>query len=159
MTVAAWAWRAGMLKMHRNSFWATGGVRSFFSYAQKGTHRRTVGELNGRPIRAAHEAGGSLRRWIETTELRGIPLNQLDIMPGDVGLIAHRGQTDGADHIVLIESFDGRMLTTLEGNASGRLQNGTTVRNGVVRKVRDLSDAGVRKTLFGVGRFSRLDFE
>lgn len=158
MAVAAWSWRAGLLPVHRRSFWATSNVRSFFSYATKGAHNRTLRELNGKPIQEVHAAAGSLRKWLETHELRAVPLKSLDIEPGDVVLIAHRGQTTGADHIALVESFDGRKLITVEGNASGTLPNGKAVRSGVVRKSRDLSDVQIRATLFGVGRFSKLDF-
>lgn len=158
MAVAAWAWRAGLVPVHRRSFWATSNVRSFFSYATKGSHNRTLLELNGKPIREVHAAAGSVRKWLETDQLRAVPLKSLDIQPGDVVLIAHRGQTTGADHIALVESFDGRKLITLEGNASGKLPNGKTVRSGVVRKSRDLGDVQIRATLFGVGRFSKLDY-
>ena len=74
-------------------------------------------------------------------------------------LIAHKGQTNKADHIALFESWDGRTLTTLEGNASGVLSNGKSTRSGVVRKQRDLGNVTVRNTIFGVGTFSKVDFE
>jgi len=78
--------------------------------------------------------------------------------PGDLGLINHNGKTDRAHHIVLVESFDGVTLTTLEGNASGLAPDGSRRRQGVVRVVRDLRIDTVRATIFGVGRFSPLDF-
>lgn len=159
MSVGAWSYRAGMLPQHRRSFYATSNVRSFFSYTKKGnTHGRTAMEIDGKPIVQVHEAAGSMRRWSETTELRSARLDALDIQSGDVILIAHDGRTSSADHIALVESFDGRLLTTLEGNASGVLTSGKRTSSGVVRKTRDLADDRVRKTLFGVGRFSKVDF-
>lgn len=158
MAVAAWLYRAGsLLPQHRKSFWATDGVRSFFSYAKVGSHRRTETTLNGKPIEQAHRALGGLRKWIEGTQLRAIPLAKWDIAAGDVVLIAHKGQTTGADHITLVESFDGRYLTTYEGNASGVLANGKSTKSGVVRKTRDLANTTVKNTIFGIGRLAPAD--
>ena len=159
MAVGAWLHRGGMRAEHRKSFWATENVRSFFSYAKKGTtHRRTELAVGGKPIEAAHAAAGAKRQWLEAEALRAIPWRELDIEAGDVVLIAHNGRLTGADHIALVEAFDGRYLTTLEGNASGKLADGRSTASGVVRKQRDLANAATRNTLFGVGRLSKLDF-
>lgn len=161
MSVAAWAYRAGLLKDHRPSMWHTEGVRSFFSYTRVGnTHRRTATEVRGRPVEQWHTSEGKRRRWVETDELRAIPMRELPLKAGDVVLISHSGSRQRADHIALVSSWDAErgLLGTIEGNASGYDPDGRAVRDQVIRKSRDLSSAEVRNTLFGVGRFSPLDF-
>ena len=164
MSIAAWGFRAGLLPVHRRSFWATDNVRSFFSYGKAGrVHHRTAREVtlvDGTVVVVVdwHSERGQRRTWRETAALQRLPLAKWDLQPGDVGLINHNGKTDRAHHIVLVESFDGVTLTTLEGNATGLAPDGSRRRQGVVRVVRDLRNETVRATIFGVGRFSPLDF-
>lgn len=164
MSVAAWGFRASMLAVHRRSFWATDNVRSFFSYGRAGrVHHRTAREVtlaDGSVVEVAawHAERKQERTWRETGALQRLPLAEWDLAPGDVALINHDGKTDRAHHIVLVESFDGATLTTLEGNATGLAPNGSRRRQGVVRVVRDLRVDTVRATIFGIGRFSPLDF-
>lgn len=158
IAVAAWLYRGGAIDaVHRRSFWATEGVRSFFSYGKVGRHNRTTLTIGGQNIQQMHQKAGKLRQWTETKALRALPLSQWSILPGDVLLIAHKGQTTGADHIALVYGFDGRTVVTYEGNASGLLANGKKTKSGVVRKARDLQDVNVRNTIFGIGRLSPLD--
>lgn len=164
MAVAAWFFRAGMNATHRRSFWATANVRSFFSYGRAGRiHHRTATQVELLPgswvdIEPWHRCLRQTRRWIEGTKLHAMPLGEVSISAGDVVLINHQGRVDGAHHIALVEQWDGRLLTTLEGNATGLDPAGQRLRQGVVRVERDLTHAGVRKTLFGVGRVSRWDW-
>lgn len=159
MSVAAWLYRGGGLQeAHRKSFWATGGVESFFTYGASGSHRRTITTLNGAPIKSVHADAGSLRKWTPAASLRALPLSKWDVQAGDVVLIAHKGQTTGADHIAMIDHWDGRYLATYEGNASGIMSNGLKTSSGVVRKTRDLQNTTVKNTIYGIGRLSRLDY-
>jgi hypothetical protein len=164
MSIAAWGFRAGLLPVHRCSFWATDNVRSFFSYGKAGrVHHRTAREVtlvDGTVVVVVdwHSEREQRRTWREKAALQQLPLAEWDLQPGDVGLINHSGKTDRAHHIVLVESFDGATLTTLEGNATGLAPNGSRRRQGVVRVVRDLRVDTVRASIFGIGRFSPLDF-
>ena len=121
MSVAAWGFRAGLLAIHRRSFWATDNVRSFFSSGRAGrVHHRTAREVTlaaGTVVEVAawHAERKQERTWRETAALQQLPLAEWDLAPGDVALINHDGKTDRAHHIVLVESFDGATLTTLEG--------------------------------------------
>lgn len=156
MSVAAWATRAGLRPEHRNAFWHTSHIEKFFTYAKSS---RVVSTLDGSPIEQAHAAHAARRSYWPAKELRAIPPKQWAIQPGDIVLINHKGQTSTPDHVGMVHAFDGRYLTTLEGNASGVLQNGKRTAGGAVAKKRDLNDAKVRNTIFGVGRFSPLDFQ
>lgn len=158
MAVATWLHLAGLRAEDRRTFWHTDGVRAFFSYGRTGSTRRLVATRDGQSIESVHRTQKKQRRWIETAALRAVPLDEWDLQPGDVVLIAHQGQTTHANHIALVESFARGRLTTLEGNASGVLANGQTTSSGVVRKTRNLKDVNVRNTIFGIGRCSPLDF-
>jgi hypothetical protein len=164
MAVVVWFFRAGMNPLHRRSFWATANVRSFFSYGTAGRiHHRTATEVNllrdsWVGIEAWHRCLRQTRRWVEGTKLHAMPLNEVTIAAGDVVLINHQGRVDGAHHIALVETWDGRVLGTLEGNATGMDPEGRRLRQGVVRVERDLGKSDVRKTVFGIGRVSRWDW-
>jgi len=161
MTVAAWAARSGMHPRHRRSFWHTQNVRSFFSYGKAGNvHHRTATHAVVRGARRRiedwHRAEGKPRVWYEGADLDR-PYSEWDAQPGDVLLFDWSGRRDGADHIAMVESFDGRTLVTLEGNASGD-RGGRRVRDAVIRRPVDLADPAQRRLIYGWGRFSPLDF-
>jgi len=164
MSVAAWADRCGFAPALRSAMYQTNNVRSFFSYRRAGpVHHRTdmVAIVAGveRPLEELHRQRGALRAWIETDKLHGLPLDKWTIAPGAVLLINHHGRRDKAHHITLVESFDGRTLVTMEGNASGQSGGGKRISQAVVRVTRDLTDPAVRATIFGHGKFSSVDFD
>jgi len=153
MTVGSWAYRAGLNPQHRRSLWHTQNVRSFFSYGTAGNiHHRTAREVEVdgvlMPIEQWHRNMNARRTWVEGDILDELPLERWPLKPGDVLLFDWSGNRTGADHIVLVESFDGRTLTTLEGNADNEVQ----------RIVKDLSDPRERRLVYGFGSFSPLDF-
>lgn len=164
MSVAAWGFRADLLAVRRRSFGATDNVGSFFSYSRVGrVHHRTAREVtlaDGIVVEVAawHAERGQERTWRETAALQRLPLAEWDLAPADVALIDHEDRSDRAHHIVLVESFDGATLTTLEGDATGLAPNGSRRSQCVVRVVRDLRIDPVRATIVGIGRFSPLDF-
>jgi hypothetical protein len=165
MSVAAWAFRAGFDGQLRSSLYQTNNVRSFFSYASAGNvHHRTDREVRApggewRPIADVHEERGSKRTWVEGSALHRQPLASWGIRPGMVLLISHTRSLTVAHHITLVESFDGRTLVTLEGNASGTGPDTKRWTNACVRVTRDLSVESIRRTVFGFGSFSDVDFD
>lgn len=153
MSVGSWAYRAGMNPQHRRSFYATQNVRSFFSYGTAGNvHHRTAREVEVdgvlMPIETWHRNNGARRTWVEGDILNELPVERWPLQAGDVLLFDWSGRRDSADHIVLVESFDGRTLKTLEGNADDKVQ----------RITKDLTDPRQRRLVYGFGRFSPLDF-
>ena len=167
MTVAAWYFRGGLHSAHRKSFLATANVRSFFSYGKAGrVHHRTARvalfpDGTTERLEAWHTRLGERRQWVEGAALRtiaGADPSSLPLTPASTILISHNGSLQEAHHIALVESFDGAVLTTLEGNATGTAGNGKTRKDAVVRVTRDLRIPAVLHTLFGIGRPSLLDF-
>lgn len=58
-----------------------------------------------------------------------------DLLPGDVVCVGRKGRCRWGEHIVLVERLDGANIKTIEGNASGRLGDGSQG-EGVVRRAR-----------------------
>ena len=77
------------------------------------------------------------------------------VQPGDILVVG--GAKKYGTHITLVESFDGRDFTTIEGNAYGLLANGKE-REGVIKRVRQFggntSETGYARRLY---RLSPLD--
>lgn len=162
MAVVSWLKRAGLDRDHRATFWATSNVHSCFTYSRRGSAHRTMKQVkvNGawRLIEAWHAEQGSVRLWYDFDAVRTTDLAQLDVRPGDVALINHLGKTDGAHHITMVRRWDGKVLETIEGNATGLGPAGERRREAVVINQRDLADPAQRKKIFGIGRLSAQDF-
>ena len=164
MSVAAWAHREGLAAGIRSSLYQTENVRSFFSYGEAGSvHHRTDRQATvaGETVSVLdlHKHKNSVRTWLESDALHAIELARWPLSPGMVLLIAHDGSRTRAHHITLVESWNGRELVTMEGNASGQSHEGKRIRQAVVQVTRDLTDPAVRRTIFGFGAFSDVDFD
>ena len=162
MAVGSWLVRAGMDLDHRKSFFATSNVHSQFTYGARGSSHRTKKEVlvdgTWRLVKGHHEAKGARRRWLDFKAVRETPLADLDIQPGDVVLINHVGGTDGAHHIAMVRSWDGEILETIEGNASGLGPDDQRRKEAVIINRRNLTQLPDRRKIFGIGRLSELDF-
>lgn len=161
LAVAAWLHRAGLPKAHRATFFHTSNIESFFTYAKRGVTHRTRREavVDGAwtSIEAWHTTHAKLRGWRTHTSLRAGAHDALAFEPGDIVLTNRWGRTDSAHHITMVASWDGKILQTIEGNASGTGPNGRR-KEAVILNDRDLSDATQRNQLWGAGRLSPLDF-
>ena len=169
MAVGSWLTRAGLakappgkVKWHRGSWYATGNVHCFFTYAKKGARnrKRYLSELDGVGIAKAHAQADEMRRWLDrdTIEAYGGTKVDLDIWPGETCLIADAG--DGPHHITMVRAWDPEtgILETTEGNASGFAPNGDRRKESVSVNLRDLTNPAHRERIFGIGRPSILDF-
>jgi hypothetical protein len=58
----------------------------------------------------------------------------------------------------MVKAWDGRLLTTIEGNAAGLGPAGDRRKDAVVERKTDLSKASARRLIYGVGRVSAMDF-
>lgn len=170
--VAAMLYRAGFNAALRAGMWNTANVIHFFTYDYEKRVPQWAWDRDASAwidLKELHRRSDSLRSWIDHKTITSAALQTLDILPGDVALIDH--ENDGkADHITLVESYDRStgMLMTVEGNGYGRvaksLADGTLTlgdkeADAVVRNPRDLTDPAQRNRIYGVGRFSVVDFE
>lgn len=163
MAVVSWLVRSGLAQTLRRSFFATGNVHDFFTYRHPPRNSDRTKEWvridnKLQRIQSYHAQLGKPRRWCGYDVVRSTELGALDILPGDVVLINHNGETDGAHHITMVRSWDGRVLETIEGNASGSAPDGSARRDAVVINRRDLESDRARKKIFGIGRLSVADF-
>jgi hypothetical protein len=172
MAVAAWNHRAGTLAAAlRREFWHTTNVEAFFSYGRHGTRRRhhefVVVDGQRQRVEDWHAQSGALRGFL-TRRPRSSKVGALDLIPwqewgqwvrpGDVLLIAHRGQTTGANHIAMVERVEGPVVHCLDGNARGIGPDGRrTSHASVVRIERRIDTAAERNKIYMVGRLSPLD--
>lgn len=169
MAVGLWLQDGGMNPAFGRSFLHTLNVEAFFTYGrQKNVNPRrldTRTEVDGvwRTIVDVHLGAGPghLRKWIDranvSVRLKDDAMLLELFAPGDVVLIDWAGVND-ADHITMCKSWDGKTLTTVEGNASGLGPDGKRRRDAVVERKLDLTKPAERRLVYGVGRMSPMDF-
>lgn len=164
MASCSWLVRVGMAHdLRRGTFYSTRNVSDFFTYngsPVNSNRTRTRANIDGRDVRLSdlHKEQGSLRSWTSYAAVRSTKLTELDIQPGDIVLINHNGQTDGAHHITMVRSWNAPILETIEGNASGTTAQGGRTHDSVVINRRDLSTSHDRNKIYGIGRVSICDF-
>ncbi len=164
MAVVSWLLKAGMDPDLNTSFLHAFNVEAFFTYgAQRNVNTRRLDTevfLDGKWIKIAdwHKREGKMRVWVDRATIRSTPLAQLKFEPGDVMLIDWAGAND-ADHITIVESYDGKILTTKEGNRTGLGPNGEKWSESVVECKYDLSNPKVLRLIYGFGKLSSLDFQ
>lgn len=165
MAVCAWLVRVGLAHgLRRSTFWATRNVVDFFTYSRSPVNpkrTKTKVRVGGREVllRDHHTERGALRKWIGWQDVRATPLEALDVLPGDIVLINHHGETNGAHHITMVRSYESSVLETIEGNATGNDIHGVRQTDAVVVNRRDLAHAAQRRKIFGIGRLSGVDFD
>jgi hypothetical protein len=167
MACAAWYFRAGLHPSLRREFWHTENVAALFTYGLHGTRRRhhTRVTIDGvqRDVQEWHRALGKPRGCLTRRgngALDQIPWRCWDtfVRPGDILLIAHRGQADSANHICMVERIEGHTIHCLDGNARGMQSNGKRGGPAVVRIARRIDDDTERAKINLIGRLSPLDF-
>lgn len=80
------------------------------------------------------------------------PVHVRSVSPGDIITVATSGRFVGGDHYAIVEDVQPGFVTTIEGNASGQLGDGTTG-HGVIFRTRPLDS--IRR----VYRFTEEHFE
>ena len=168
MAVGLWLQDGGMNHPFGRSFLHCMNVEAFFTYGcQRNLNPKrldTQAQVDGRwmPIKLMH--GGSPRRWLDRNAVRARAVEpspgfaDFDLFaPGDVVLFDWSGVNE-ADHITMCRSWDGRVLTTIEGNASGLGPDGKRRAESVVERKLDMANQRDRKLVYGVGRLSPSDF-
>ena len=111
--------RAGMLH--------TSNVLDYFQYMQKANAARAPksiwAEGQWHDLRTYHGGRGSVRQWQSRATVTSVMEGggPLDVRPGDVVLVDHRGNSAAPQHITMVESYDPstHQLVTIEGNTSG----------------------------------------
>lgn len=166
MAVGLWLQDGGMIPAFGRSFLHVFNVEAFFTYgAKRNVNPRrldTKMEVDGKwvDIKTA-QAGGNARRWLGRDAVRArLSAESVDLdlfAPGDTVLLDWSGVND-ADHITMVKAWDGRVLTTIEGNASGLGPDGKRRTDSVVERKLDLGNQRDRKLVYGVGRMSPMDF-
>ena len=173
MAVGLWLQDGGMNSAFGRSFLHCLNVEAFFTYGrQKNVNPRRLDvevQLEGKwvPL-AVVQSGSSARRWLDraivATRMAAVPprttqlVADLDLFrPGDVVLLDWSGHND-ADHITMVKAWDGKVLTTIEGNASGLGPAGEKRREAVVERKLDLTKPANLRLVYGVGRLSPMDF-
>jgi len=128
MFAAAHMFRGGGLDEElRAGFLHTTNVLDFFQYQQKANAARAPKSIwadgSWHDLRTYHGARGSLRKWTTRAAITSAmeAKSPLDIRPGDVVLIDHRGNRKSPQHITMVESYDPstQTLVTIEGNTGG----------------------------------------
>ena len=128
MFVAAHMFRGGGLDQElRAGFLHTTNVLDFFQYQQKANAARAPKSVwaDGawHDLHTYHGARGSLRKWTPRATITSAmeAKTPLDIRPGDVVLIDHKGNKKSPQHITMVESYDPatQTLVTIEGNTRG----------------------------------------
>ncbi len=130
--------RAGMLH--------TSNVLDYFQYTQAANARRVPKSIwadgEWHDLKTYHAARGSARTWQSRGAVTAVMEGggALDVRPGDVVLIDHKGNKPAPQHITMVESYDPatHQLVTIEGNTGG-------IRAGADGKVGDAGD-GQHKT-------------
>lgn len=168
MATGTWLVEAGLNPAFARSFLHVFNVEAFFTYGQRrnvnpkrlDTKMQTDGGWVD--IRKLH-GDTHPRRWldrgvIESTVVRGVDAEARGLFaPGDVVLFDWQGVND-PDHITMVKAWDGRLLTTIEGNAAGLGPAGDRRKDAVVERKTDLSKASARRLIYGAGRVSAMDF-
>lgn len=174
-----WLHKRGLHAAHRKSFFHVENVEAFYTYgARNNTNPKRLmkdGMVGGEwerlvdiHMREAKADDGTvrsdlLRMWILSTTIRGLAEMgaEFDFRPDDTVLINHYGNTTSAHHIttVLEYSHPRKLLTTIEGNASGLAHDGSKKRDSVVVVKRDLGKKSELHKLYGWGRVSLLDMD
>ncbi|MBM4073833.1 MAG: CHAP domain-containing protein [Planctomycetes bacterium] len=165
MAVGLWLQDAGLNHPFGRSFLHCLNVEAFFTYGKRSNvnARRldTLMSCDGKWQRIETlQAGASARRWLD----RGAIISKLNsgdtvdmFRAGDVVLLDWSGINE-ADHITMVKGWDGKTLTTIEGNASGLGPANERRRESVVVRYLDLDKAQNRRLIYGVGRVSPMDF-
>jgi hypothetical protein len=169
MAVGLWLQDGGMNPAFTRSFLHCLNVEAFFTYgARKNVNPKRLDtqiRLDGKWQSIASLHGGPsssmLRSWVERDDVMercddDYHVRQL-FLPGDVVLFDWSGR-DAADHITMVEDWSGRILTTIEGNASGHGPDGKRRREAVVVRKTDMGDRATRRLIYGRGRLSPMDF-
>ena len=123
---------------------ANGDGRQYFMLPESPTQRRVT-----RP-----GTWGNRRYGHVDADANTFTHDRLPIRAGDVALFTH-------GHVGMVDSYDPAtgLLTTVEGNTTGRGPDGRRRSGAVVRKTYDLTDPRVRAKFDGFGRPARADFE
>jgi hypothetical protein len=130
--------RAGMLH--------TSNVLDYFQYTQVANAGRVPKSIwadgEWHDLKTYHATRGSTRTWQSRGAVTAVMEGggALDVRPGDVVLIDHKGNKPSPQHITMVESYDPatHQLVTIEGNTGG-------IRAGADGKVGDAGD-GHHKT-------------
>jgi len=175
--VASWLYSAGLAKDLRKGFWHVKNVEDYFRYRYgKRVPRWAVVGVSGDELvdlKQFHEENDAPRLWIDNEDIEAMAREDGPHMIGfsdygllrlgDVALID--GGADGtANHITMVQSYEGPVLTTVEGNAGGMLwspEEGKELRvkrDAVTINRRDLEDPRQRAKIYGVGTLSLIDF-
>jgi len=163
MAVGTWLVEGGLNAGFNTSFLHTLNVEAFFTYGRQRNVNpaRLDRQIQMEPgvwvsIEELHRKSDKLRRWLPRDHLPALMGQPDTFRPGDVVLIDWSRRND-ADHITMVRSYDGRTLSTWEGNATGKCGDGKVRRDSVVTRTLDLSKAADRELIYGVGRVSDLD--
>lgn len=129
-------------------------------------------------LKEFHEQNNAPRRWITHDDIDAMVAedgahmvgfaDQGLIQGGDILLVDNKA--DGTpNHITVVRNYGGGIVTTVEGNASGIVfvkkadggadQTEKVKGDAVALNHRDLSDPAQRARIYGIGRFSALDFD
>lgn len=128
MFVGAHMFRGGGLDQElRAGFLHTTNVLDYFQYQQKANAARAPKSVwadgSWQDLKTYHGGRGSLRTWTTRATITSAmeAKSPLDIRPGDVVLIDHKGNKPAPQHITMVESYDPatQTLVTIEGNTGG----------------------------------------
>ena len=127
MFVVASMYRGGGIDEElRSGYLHVNNVKDTFQYKQRSNAKRAPASIwaDGAwyGLKEYHESRGSARRWTPKADIAAAVVadTPVDIRPGDVALIDHRGGSSPS-HIVMVESYDAdtHTLVTIEGNIHG----------------------------------------
>lgn len=106
-------------------------------------------------VKSSPESGDFASTYRLVSLCRADPRRRIDraedLRPGDVAVVGRAGRRPWGEHVTIVEGrAGGREFATVEGNATGRLGDGSTG-EGVVRRVRMVLPIDrVRGFIFGV---------
>lgn len=166
MAVGTWLVEAGLNPAFARSFLHVFNVEAFFTYGrQRNVNPRRLdtkiqtdaGWIDLRKLHGDTHA----RRWLDRGQIGSRAVDDAHapdlFAPGDVVLFDWQGFND-PDHITMCKAWDGRTLTTIEGNAAGLGPANDKRRDAVVERKTDMSKPVGRRLIYGVGRLSEMDF-
>lgn len=169
MAVGTWLVAGGLNPAFARSFLHVFNVEAFFTYGRqrnvnpKRLDTKIQTDAGWLDIRTLHAwpADDHQRRWLDRGQIGSRAVDDAHasdlFAPGDVVLFDWQGQND-ADHITMCKAWDGRTLTTIEGNAAGLGPAGDKRKDAVVERKTDMSKPAGRRLIYGVGRLSAMDF-
>jgi len=186
MYAACHAGTVGMPRILRPGMFHVKNVEDFFNYRYGKRVPRWVklpmdgGDTMKMELHGWHEDHDAMRRWITHEDIDAMVdedgahmvgfADQGLIMGGDILLVDNKA--DGTpNHITVVRNYSGGVITTVEGNAGGivfvkregggggGMETESVRGDAVAINHRDLSKSKHRARIYGIGRFSPLDFD